>query len=45
MIKQMRRHVQQNFKNTQLHLYPDAGHRHLYQVLEAYAKQLELFLG
>jgi len=45
MIKQMRRHVQQTFKNTQLHLYPDAGHGHIYQIPEAYVKQLELFLG
>lgn len=37
--------MQQNLKNAQLHLYPDSGHGHLYQMPEAYAKQLELFLG
>jgi pimeloyl-ACP methyl ester carboxylesterase len=32
-------------KNTELHIYPDSGHGHLYQVPETYAKQLELFLN
>ncbi|OKP13466.1 hypothetical protein PENSUB_657 [Penicillium subrubescens] len=35
----------QQLRNAQLHLYPDAGHGHLYQVPEIYAKQIELFLG
>ncbi|KAI9035896.1 alpha/beta fold hydrolase [Aspergillus affinis] len=36
--------LQQRIANAQLHLYPDAGHGHLFQVPELYAKQLELFL-
>ncbi|PQE04390.1 alpha beta fold family protein [Rutstroemia sp. NJR-2017a BVV2] len=32
-------------KNTELHIYPDSGHGHLYQFPETYAKQLELFLN
>ncbi|PQE17516.1 alpha beta fold family protein [Rutstroemia sp. NJR-2017a BBW] len=32
-------------KNTELHIYPDSGHGHLYQVPETYTKQLELFLS
>jgi pimeloyl-ACP methyl ester carboxylesterase len=35
----------QQLRNAQLHLYPDAGHGHLYQVPEIYAKQVELFLS
>lgn len=35
----------QQLRNAQLHLYPDSGHGHLYQVPEIYAKQIELFLG
>jgi pimeloyl-ACP methyl ester carboxylesterase len=35
----------QQLRNAQLHLYPDAGHGHLYQVPEIYTKQIELFLG
>ncbi|BCS27925.1 alpha/beta fold hydrolase [Aspergillus puulaauensis] len=37
--------LQQEIPNAQLHLYPDAGHGHLFQVPELYAKQLELFLN
>ncbi|CAG5182295.1 uncharacterized protein ALTATR162_LOCUS10090 [Alternaria atra] len=37
--------MQQKLKNVELHIYPDSGHGHLYQVPEAYAKQLEVFLG
>jgi pimeloyl-ACP methyl ester carboxylesterase len=37
--------LQQRIANAQLHLYPDAGHGHLFQVPELYAKQLEHFLG
>ncbi|OAL45529.1 alpha/beta-hydrolase [Pyrenochaeta sp. DS3sAY3a] len=36
--------LQQQLQNAELHIYPDSGHGHLYQVPEAYAKQLELFL-
>lgn len=37
--------LQQRIANAQLHIYPDAGHGHLFQVPELYAKQLELFLN
>ncbi|CEJ55192.1 Putative Hydrolase [Penicillium brasilianum] len=37
--------LQQNIANAHLHLYPDAGHGHLFQVPELYAKELELFLN
>ncbi len=37
--------MQQKLKNVELHIYPDSGHGHLYQIPEVYAKQLELFLG
>lgn len=37
--------LQQRLNNAQLHIYPDSGHGHLYQVPEKYAKQLDLFLG
>ena len=37
--------LQQQIKNAQLHIYPDAGHGHLFQVAEVYAQQLELFLS
>ncbi|KAH8629677.1 alpha/beta-hydrolase [Alternaria alternata] len=36
--------LQQRLPNAQLHIYPDSGHGHLYQVPGLYAKQLELFL-
>ncbi|KAJ6104338.1 hypothetical protein N7523_010658 [Penicillium sp. IBT 18751x] len=36
--------LQQKIANAHLHLYPDAGHGHLFQVPELYAKELELFL-
>lgn len=36
--------LQQNIPNAQLHIYPDAGHGHLFQVPELYAQHLELFL-
>lgn len=36
--------LQQRLANAQLHLYPDSGHGHLFQVPLAYAKQLEFFL-
>jgi pimeloyl-ACP methyl ester carboxylesterase len=37
--------LQQEISNAQLHLYPDSGHGHLFQVPELYAKQIELFLN
>ncbi|KAI8311959.1 putative aminoacrylate hydrolase RutD [Colletotrichum sp. SAR11_240] len=37
--------LQQNLPNAQLIIYPDAGHGHLFQVPELYAKHLDLFLG
>ena len=37
--------LQQEIANAQLHIYPDAGHGHLFQVPEKYAAQLELFLN
>ncbi|EGY21547.1 hypothetical protein VD0002_g9713 [Verticillium dahliae] len=37
--------LQQNIKNAQLIIYPDAGHGHLFQVPELYAQHLELFLS
>lgn len=37
--------LQQEIPNAQLILYPDAGHGHLFQVPELYAKHLELFLA
>ncbi|KAJ5662895.1 hypothetical protein N7507_003626 [Penicillium longicatenatum] len=37
--------LQQRIPNAHLHLYPDAGHGHLFQVPELYAKELELFLN
>lgn len=36
--------LQRKLRNAQLHIYPDSGHGHLYQIPESYAKQLELFL-
>lgn len=36
--------LQQRLRNAELHIYPDAGHGHLYQVPEKFAEQLELFL-
>ncbi|KAF4464693.1 hydrolase [Fusarium albosuccineum] len=36
--------LQQNLPNAQLIIYPDAGHGHLFQVPELYARHLELFL-
>lgn len=36
--------LQQQIENAQLILYPDAGHGHLFQVPELYAKHLEIFL-
>ncbi|KAF1978631.1 hydrolase [Bimuria novae-zelandiae CBS 107.79] len=36
--------LQQNIRKAQLIIYPDAGHGHLFQVPELYAKHLELFL-
>ncbi|CAI0650318.1 unnamed protein product [Colletotrichum noveboracense] len=37
--------LQRNLPNAQLIIYPDAGHGHLFQVPELYAKHLDLFLG
>lgn len=37
--------LQQNIPNAQLIIYPDAGHGHLFQVPDLYAKHVELFLG
>ncbi|CAE7192592.1 hypothetical protein CFE70_007029 [Pyrenophora teres f. teres 0-1] len=37
--------MQQRLKNAELHIYPDSGHGHLYQIPELYAKQLDFFLG
>ncbi|KAH6716403.1 hydrolase [Leptodontidium sp. MPI-SDFR-AT-0119] len=37
--------LQQKIPNAQLIIYPDAGHGHLFQVPELYAKHLELFLS
>jgi pimeloyl-ACP methyl ester carboxylesterase len=37
--------LQQQLRDAQLHIYPDSGHGHLYQVPESYAKQLEVFLA
>ncbi|WQF86861.1 Putative alpha/beta hydrolase-1 [Colletotrichum destructivum] len=37
--------LQQNLRDAQLIIYPDAGHGHLFQVPELYAKHLELFLS
>lgn len=37
--------LQQKIPNAQLHIYADAGHGHLFQVPELYAKELELFLN
>lgn len=37
--------LQQEIANAQLHIYPDAGHGHLFQVPELYAEHLELFLN
>lgn len=37
--------MQSQLPNAQLHIYPDAGHGHLYQVPQVFAKLLELFLG
>lgn len=36
--------LQQEIPNAHLHIYPDAGHGHLFQVPELYAQHLELFL-
>lgn len=36
--------LQQNLRNAQLIIFPDAGHGHLFQVPELYAKHLEIFL-
>lgn len=36
--------LQQQLQNAELHLYPDSGHGHLYQVPELYAAQVDLFL-
>lgn len=37
--------LQQKIPNAQLHIYPDAGHGHLFQLPELYSQQLELFLN
>jgi pimeloyl-ACP methyl ester carboxylesterase len=37
--------LQQRIANAQMHLYPDSGHGHLFQVPDNYAHQLDLFLG
>ncbi|KAH7077711.1 hydrolase [Paraphoma chrysanthemicola] len=37
--------LQQEIPNAHLILYPDAGHGHLFQVPELYAKHVELFLA
>ena len=37
--------LQQNIPNAHLIIYPDAGHGHLFQIPELYAKHLELFLA
>ncbi|KAL1792973.1 hypothetical protein ACET3X_009480 [Alternaria dauci] len=37
--------LQQEIANAHLILYPDAGHGHLFQVPELYAKHLEIFLA
>ncbi|KAI8314708.1 putative aminoacrylate hydrolase RutD [Colletotrichum sp. SAR11_59] len=37
--------LQKNLPNAQLIIYPDAGHGHLFQAPELYAKHLDLFLG
>ncbi|KAM3065061.1 hypothetical protein ACMFMF_011373 [Clarireedia jacksonii] len=37
--------IANQLKNVELHIYPDSGHGHLYQIPETYAKQLELFLN
>ncbi|KAM5341935.1 hypothetical protein ACJ41O_014966 [Fusarium nematophilum] len=37
--------LQQRITNAQLIIYPDAGHGHLFQFPELYAKHLELFLA
>ncbi|KAI2485829.1 Hydrolase [Pyrenophora tritici-repentis] len=36
--------MQQRLKIAELHVYPDSGHGHLYQVPEVYARQVDLFL-
>jgi pimeloyl-ACP methyl ester carboxylesterase len=36
--------LQQQLRNAELHLYPDSGHGHLYQVPVHYAAQVDLFL-
>jgi len=37
--------MQQRLKNAELHIHPDSGHGHVYQIPELYAKQLDLFRG
>lgn len=36
--------LQRNISNAQLHIYPNAGHGHLYQYPEDFAKLVDLFL-
>lgn len=36
--------LQQQLRNAEMHLYPDSGHGHLYQVPILYAAQVDLFL-
>lgn len=36
--------MQRNISNAQLHLYPNAGHGHLYQYPETAAQEIDLFL-
>ncbi|KAH8776244.1 Alpha/Beta hydrolase protein [Diaporthe sp. PMI_573] len=37
--------LQQKITRAQLHIFPDSGHGHLFQVPELYAQHLELFLN
>ena len=37
--------LQQKITVAQLHIFPNSGHGHLFQVLELYAQHLELFLN
>ncbi|KAJ4982584.1 2-hydroxy-6-oxononadienedioate/2-hydroxy-6-oxononatrienedioate hydrolase [Stagonosporopsis vannaccii] len=37
--------LQKHLRNAELHIYPDSGHGHLYQIPISYSKQLELFLA
>jgi hypothetical protein len=36
--------LQQKITRAQLHIFPDGGHGHLFQVLELYTQHRELFL-